>query len=180
MTENEKPWLGHESDLVFANEAVDRELEDHARREAAMQSRGTILIGAASLVGVIQLTNDLQAASLFYETLNVLHLVLSLLAAVAGVIVLFPRDGDGFNARTLRDELLNGTSKEKVLYETVRAKLENLEADEKSLGGRANVARVGFIFLSLGVLAAVIGAIAPISGPMVTQPTPTVVVSHAP
>lgn len=178
--ESNRPWLEHEDDLLFVNGAADRELDDYSRREAAMQSRGTILVGAASLVGAIQLSNDLQPASILHTVLSVGHLGLSFIAAVAGVVVLFPRTGDGFNARTLRDKLLKGMSKEEATHHMVRVKLDNLDADEKSLTRRGAAAKLGFIALAAGVLLAAVGAVVPSVTTSPPSPTPTGMVSNVP
>jgi hypothetical protein len=138
-------------ELRLVAAAVDRELDDYTKRETAMQSRATILIGAASVIGALQITN---AADWFSFT----HLTLSFLAAFLGVLVVFPRRGEILNARTMWNEAYGGANGRELLHHTIRVKLENLEADERSLRRRGTFVRVGFILLVLGLVAAAAGA----------------------
>lgn len=148
----EKGWKGRKEELLLVNAAVDRELEDYTKRDSAMQARATLIIGAASVVGVVQLEAGLSGWALA-------NVFLSLLAALAGVVVVFPHGGDRFNPRTMRDEFYAGTDEEEVLHHTVRAKLEILEADEASLRKRGKFARLGFILLIAATAAAVAGVL---------------------
>jgi hypothetical protein len=109
----------------------------------------------------------------------VVHLVLTFLAAVAGVVVVFPRSGKGFNPATLKTELLKGTSGDEALHHMTRVKLDNLEADDKWLSKRSWFARAGFILLTLGVLAAAVAPVFP-AGPASPTPVPTVAVTFVP
>jgi len=148
-----RPWKGKRDELRSVNAAVDRELDDYTKRDSAMQGRATVLIGAASVVGAVQIGDA--------ATWQLVGVGLSLLAAVAGVVVVFPRGGDAFNPRTLWEEVYAGTSEEEALHHTIRVKLETLDKDDKWLSTRGKFARVGFVLLALSVLATTIGALLP-------------------
>lgn len=161
---SDKPeWEGRGEELRLVHDAVNRELDDYTKRDSAMQARATLIIGAASVVGVVQLDSGLTGWA-------VVNVVFSLLAALAGVFVVFPHQGDRFNPRTMRDEFYKGTDEDEVLHHTVRAKIENLEADEDSLRRRGKFARAGFVLLLLATLAAVVGVL---TSPPPPNPQPT-------
>jgi hypothetical protein len=148
----EGDWKGRKEELLLVNAAVDRELDDYTKRDSAMQARATLIIGAASVVGVIQLGDGLSGWA-------VVNVVLSLLAALAGVVVVFPHTGDRFNPRKMRNEFYAGKGEDEVLHHIVETKLEILADDEKSLRFRGRFARVGFVLLILGTAAAVVGVL---------------------
>jgi hypothetical protein len=137
--------------------ATDRELDDFTSRDSAMQSRATILIGAASLIGALKLGQGV-------DWLVAVNLLLSFLAAACGVVVLFPRSGDAPNPRQMRDAIYKGVSDEEALHNMIRVKLDALDKDEKSLNCRVVWIRVGFILLALSALTAAIGAAIPVGG----------------
>lgn len=153
----DEPWKGRREDLLLVNEATDRELDDFTRRDSAMQSRATILIGAASLIGALKLGQGV-------DWLVAVNLLLSFLAAGCGVVVLFPRSGDAPNPRQMRDALYGGVSDAEALHNMVRVKLDALDKDEESLDRRVVWIKTGFILLTLSVLTAAIGAAIPLDG----------------
>jgi hypothetical protein len=166
----ETPWRGKRDELKLVNAEVDRELDDYTRREAAMQSRATILVGAASVVGALSLSDG-------FSWFTVVYLALSFVAAVLGLLVVFPRKGDNFNPRKLWDELYADMGEEEALHHTVRVKLENLEADDDSLRNRGKLARVGLIFLAVSILAAGLSVVGPQFG-LGPSPAPTPTETH--
>lgn len=155
------PLRGKLAELQLVSLATDRELDDFTTRDSAMQSRASILIGAASLVGAFKLGTGI-------DWLVVVSLALAVLAAVCGVIVLWPRSSHGPNPRHLWKELKGGLSQEEGLDNMIRVKLDALEADEKSLARRSGWAVTGFLLLvasvALSVLAVGIGVSNPAPG----------------
>ena len=147
-------WEGKRDELLLVNAATDRELDDFTHRDSAMQTRATVLIGAASLVGAVKLGQG-------FDVLAIINLTLSFLAAGCGVVVLFPRSGKGPSPRTMWDEIYNGKSDEEALHHMIRVKVKALEANDRSLLIRSWFARVGFILLAASVLVAAIGASIP-------------------
>jgi hypothetical protein len=154
----EKKWKGKLAGLTLVNAEVDRELASYVHRENAMQNRATVLIGAASVVGAIQLSEG-------FAPLNIINLVLSFVAAVLGVRVLFPRKGDAPDPRPMHEAVLDGTPSDEALHRMIEVKIETLYEDEDSLSDRGKFARIGFIVLTLSILAAAIGAFVPAAEP---------------
>lgn len=145
-----EPWSGKLPELTLVAAAVDRELDDFTKRDSAMQARATILIGAASVIGAIQITSP-------SGWLSVVHLMFGVFAATAGVVVLFPRTGDVLDANTMWQEAYRGASEEELLHHTVRVKLDNLANDERSLSRRGVFARIGFLALAMSVAVGLAG-----------------------
>lgn len=140
------------------------EIASQQARDAAMQQRATILIGAASIVGALQ-TGSAGGAPLW-------SLGLALLAAVAGVVVIFPRTGDALNLRTARDRTKTmppHTWREKLMD----VKLEILDADERWLTIRGRIARAGFIALTASILTATLAMVAQSASTPDPHPSPT-------
>jgi hypothetical protein len=139
------------------NNELNREIESFVQRTSAMEQRATILIGAASVVGALQTTTPFSWAL-------VANLTLSFIAAVAGVVVVFPRRGDALDVRAMRDGLLKmpaGKGRNKV----IDTKLEVLEADESWLSRR------GVVALSIGI--ALAGSFFVNDSDSVPAPTPS-------
>jgi hypothetical protein len=147
-------WRGKKEELLLVSAAADRELDDATSRDGSMRARATILIGAASVVGAIQLGDD-------FDFFLVISLLLSLLAAIFGVVVVFPRSSGAFNPRTMWDELYAGGEVEEALHHMVRIKLKSLDREDKSLGIRSGFARAGFILLVLAIVFAALSAVLP-------------------
>lgn len=137
--------------LTAVSAELDREIGSHADRAAAMEQRATILVGAATVVGALQVSPDSSIST-------VLNLALSFTAAVAGVIVVFPRRGRALDVRRVRDGLLEMQPLQGT-YKLVEVKLRVLEADERWLTARGWIARVGFIALALSIAVALWGAL---------------------
>jgi hypothetical protein len=145
-------WKGKYDELKLTADAVNRELSDFVGRDSAMQSRAAILIGAASVVGALKISNPT-------DWFAFAQLGLTFLAAVCGLVMIFPRRGNGFNARTMRDEAYKGASTEELLHHAVRVKIDNLDDDEKRLKVRGAFARLGFVLLALSIVAALLGTL---------------------
>jgi hypothetical protein len=159
-------WDGKLEELTLVNAEVDRELASYVHREASMQSRATILVGAASLVSAVQIGGG-------FAPLNLATLVLSFVAAVLGVLVVFPRSGDAPNPSRMHRAILEGVSSEEALHRMIKAKLETLDEDEDSLKKRGRLARAGLIILALSILASAIGGLVPNSTQPISAPTET-------
>lgn len=154
--------VGTRAHFQIVNSELNREIESFVQRSSAMEQRATILIGAASVVGALQ-------TSISFSPALVANLSLSFIAAVAGVIVVFPRRGDALDVRAMRDGLLSmpaRNGREKV----IATKLEILEADEKWLDRRGVVARIGFVALALSIGIALAGSFVVSDNPHAPQP----------
>jgi hypothetical protein len=123
-----------------------------------------VLIGAATVVGAIHFGSQVT----FWTALQ---LAFALLAAVLGVVVMFPRTGSGFNARKLWEETYKDADQAEVLHHTVRAKLENLEEDDARLSAKGRLVAVGFVLLVLSVLMALVGVLVTLTAPDDSAPT---------
>lgn len=149
-----KPWSGRQPELLLIAAVADRELEDASNRDASMRARASILIGAASVVGAIQLGTE-------FNFFLIGSLLLSLAAAVCGVIVVFPRTSGAFNPRTMWNEIYAGAPIDEALHHMVRVKLKWLDSEDASLGRRSNWARAGFVLLTVSIVLAAAGTIFP-------------------
>lgn len=165
---NELDGLDRHLDVVSSE--LDAEFSSYVTRDSAMQQRATILIGAASIVGALQVDTSPGWAT-------VSSLVLSLLAAIAGVVVVFPRTGDALDVRAMRDGFLRMPLSE-GRYKVIDTKLEILEADDKWLRLRGIFARWGFIALTLSIAIAVAAAILPADAQVQPAPTSTPAASN--
>jgi hypothetical protein len=146
---------------------LNSEIASFVDRSTAMEQRATILIGAASVVGALQVGS---APSGWL----IANLALSFLAALCGVVVVFPRRGDALDVRAMRKGLSSMTlraGRDKL----IETKLDNLEADEKWLSTRGSWARAGFVALTLSIALAILGAVASGTAPsdVVHSPSPT-------
>lgn len=147
---------GKEVHLDLVGRELDREITSYTQRSSAMEQRATILIGAASVVGALQVTTE-------FSWFTVLNLALSFVAAAAGVVVVFPRRGPGLNVRPMRRDILD-MSLIAANYKLIDTKLEILEADEHWLSRRGRIARVGFIALAASIAIALWAASTPVDG----------------
>jgi len=132
-----------------------------------MQQRATVLVGAASITGALQVTAEVP--SWIYVT----SLFLSLLAAVAGVVVVFPHTGHALNVRAMRDGMKKTTFLQGY-RKLIDVKLEILEADEKWLTTRGRFARLGFIALTVSIALAATASVSQVSSPTPPPPSPSV------
>ncbi|PJJ63429.1 hypothetical protein [Compostimonas suwonensis] len=132
---------------------LDREIGSHIARAGAMEQRATILVGAASVVGALQVTTDLSWTT-------VVNLALSFLAAVSGVIIVFPRRGRALDMRAVRDGIL-AMPLHKGEYRLIDEKLDILDKDEHWLTVRGWIARAGFVALALGIVVTLVAALTP-------------------
>lgn len=148
---------------------LNSEMASFVDRSTAMEQRATILIGAASVVGALQVGS---APSGWL----IANLSLSFIAAFCGVVVVFPRRGEALDVRAMREGLSKMTLRagRKKLIDT---KLDVLEADEDWLSKRGKWARAGFIALTISIALAILGALVPSTAPVdldnAPRPTPT-------
>lgn len=163
-----KKWEGKLSELNLVNAEVDRELASYVQRQSNMQNRATILVGAASVVGAIQLSEG-------FAPLNIANLLLSFAAAVLGVLIVFPRTGDAPSPQRMQKAILDGAPAAKALNRMIRVKLETLDEDEESLKHQGKLAKVGFALLAASILVAAIGATVSLVWPTPSDETVEVV-----
>ncbi|QEE62326.1 hypothetical protein FVA74_12620 [Salinibacterium sp. dk2585] len=147
----DRALAGKSEQLALISRELNREIDSHVQRANAMEQRATILVGAASVVGALQLGSDASWAT-------VANLALGFVAAVAGVVVVFPRRGDTLNIRAMRDDVLE-MPVEVAEFKLADTKLEILEADERWLNRRGVVTRIGFVALSLSIAVALAAAL---------------------
>ncbi|WP_448002561.1 hypothetical protein [Agromyces bauzanensis] len=148
---SEEDLAAKSAQIITIGAELDREIGSHVARASAMEQRATILVGAASVVGALQVTTA-------FSLTTVLNLSLSFLAAIAGVVVVFPRRGPGLDVRQVRDGLLDMTPN-RGLYRLIGVKLGILDKDEAWLTARGWIVRAGFIFLAASIAVALVGAL---------------------
>lgn len=152
--EEPRSWRGKEKELALVSSVVDRELDDFTSRDDAMRGRATILIGAASVVGALQLGEG-------FNLLLAISVVLSLAAAMCGIVVVFPRTGGAFNPRTMWEHLYDGKGVDEALHHMIRVKLKALDREEASLAVRSWFARVGLLLIVASIVFAAASAMLP-------------------
>lgn len=159
-------YLGErQAQMALVAKELDGEVASHVARAAAMEQRATILIGAASVVGALQVTTE-------FSFVTISNLILSFLAAAAGVVVVFPRRGDALNVRNFRKGVLDMSALQGQ-YVLIDTKLEILESDERWLSIRGWIARFGFIFLAASIAVALVGALSAKPAPGDPNPSPS-------
>lgn len=129
-----------------------------------MEQRGAMLIGAAGIAGALRLGDDVNL-------LMVIALVLTFAAAVAGLLVMFPRRGPLLHIRVIRHDALR-MHPLAARYHLDDTKLDILEADQRWLNLRGHITRVGFILLALSIAVGLVGTIVAIPADVIV-PTPT-------
>ncbi|KQR39220.1 hypothetical protein ASF80_07285 [Microbacterium sp. Leaf159] len=145
------------------SDELDHEISHIAQRATAMEQRGAMLIGAAGIAGALRLGDHVNA-------LTVVALVLTFAAAVAGLVVMFPRKGPLLNVRVARHGALR-MHPLAARYHLDDTKLEILEADQQWLNMRGRITRGGFILLALSIAVGLAGTIAAVP-PDLLIPTP--------
>jgi hypothetical protein len=101
-----------------------------------------------------------------------LNIGLSFVAAVCGVVVVFPRRGQAIDIRAIRPDFLKmqlSVGRAKL----IDTKLEILEADEDWLTIRGWWARAGFVALTLSIAFALVNAIVPGGPSSNIEPAPS-------
>lgn len=157
---------GKSEQLALISRELDSEIASQSQRSAAMEQRATLLIGAASVVGALQATDGFS----WFVGAN---LLLSFVAALAGVIAVFPRRGDALDVRPMRNAVL-GMDSLLAEYRIADTKLEILEADETWLSNRGAIVRIGFIALTLSIAVALLALFSPAdSAEQPEAPSPT-------
>lgn len=154
---------GRERQLQILTDELEKEIALLVQRATAMEQRGAVLIGAAGIAGALRIGETVNV-------LMILALTLTFAAAVAGVIVMFPRKGDLLDLRRLRHPSLR-MHPAAARYCLDDTKLEILEADQKWLDNRGLITRIGFICLAASIAVGLAGTIA--AFPVEVPPTPT-------
>ena len=129
---------------------VDRQRESAAARTATMMTRLSILMAAASVAVGAALTQKnpglfLIAAALFAAS-----------AAVVGVVALLPRGVGENGIEEMQREMWNA-DEPRALHVYLDRKVETLRDEERLLDFRASCARIGFVLLTLSLVAIAAG-----------------------
>jgi hypothetical protein len=131
-------------DLLSAE--VDEQRRSYASRAVSMNTRLSILIAAASLASGLQIAA--HAPHFWYNV----GACLAALAAIAGVVGLWPRTGGENGVEDIQGELWNLTP-DRAAYQFMHRKLEILREDESTLHWRRYFAVIGFGLLALSIVA---------------------------
>ncbi|KJL30222.1 hypothetical protein [Microbacterium oxydans] len=156
---------GRGRQLQILSDELDREIAQSAQRATAMEQRGAVLIGAAGIAGALRLGDNINA-------LTLAALVLTFAAAVAGLVVMFPRKGQLLNVRAARTDILR-MHPLSARYHLDDTKMEILEADQKWLDNRGHITRIGFVLLALSIAVGVAGTLAAVPTEIAPSPSPT-------
>lgn len=129
---------------------VDRQRESAAGRTATMMTRLSILMAAASVAGGAALTQKHPAMSLVAAAL------LAATAAVVGVVALLPR-GIGENGIDEMQREMWNVDEPRAMHIYLARKVETLRDEERLINFRASCARIGFVLLTLSLVAIAAG-----------------------
>lgn len=131
---------------------VDRQRESAGGRTAAMITRLSILLAAASVAGGAALTQKHPGVFLVGAA------VLAAAAAVAGAVALLPRRVGENGIDEMQREMWN-VDEPRALHVYLSRKVETLRDEERLLDFRAVWSKVGFVLLTLSLIAIGIGVI---------------------
>lgn len=131
---------------------VDRQRESAGSRTAAMITRLSILMAAASVAGGAALTQRHPGAFLASAA------VLAALAAIAGAVALLPRLVGENGVEEMQREMWE-VEEPRALHVYLARKVETLRDEERLLNFRANCSKVGFVLLTLSLVAIGAGVI---------------------
>lgn len=144
---NSRLWITRE---LLAE--VDRQRESAGNRTAAMITRLSILMAAASVAGGAALTQKHPGLFLVAAAL------LAASAAVAGAVALLPRRVGENGVEEMQREMWN-VDEPRALHVYLARKVETLRDEERLLDFRASWSRVGFVLLTLSLIAIGAGVI---------------------
>lgn len=142
--ELEAQLAGHGEQLQLLGTELDRQRASYSSRMAASNSRAAILIGAASLGAGFQLT----AATSGWQVASV---GMTVVAALCGVIAMWPRRGDELNIDPMVDVMYNFGPRE-TEWNLLKHKLRVHNLDEVASRLRRRWVLAGFLFLALSVI----------------------------
>lgn len=131
---------------------VDRQSASVGERNAAMITRLSILMAAASVAGGAALTQDRPGLFLAAAA------VLAASAAVIGGVALIPRRIGENGIRAMQREMWN-ESEPRAMHVYLDRKAETLRGEERLLDYRAKWSKVGFVLLTLSLIAVAAGVI---------------------
>ena len=133
---------------------VDRQSASVGERNAAMITRLSILMAAASVAGGAALTQDRPGLFLAAAAAA----VLAASAAVIGGVALIPRRIGENGIRARQREMWN-ESEPRAMHVYLDRKAETLRGEERLLDYRAKWSKVGFVLLTLSLIAVAAGVI---------------------
>lgn len=131
---------------------VDRQRESAGSRTAAMITRLSILMAAASVAGGAALTQNDPGVFLVAAAL------LAASAAVVAVAALLPR-GVGENGIDEMQREMWNVEEPRALHVFLARKVETLRDEERLLDFRASCARIGFVLLTFSLIAIAAGVV---------------------
>jgi hypothetical protein len=131
---------------------VDRQRESAGTRTAAMITRLSILMAAASIAGGAALTQKDPGIALIAAAL------LAAAAAVTGAVALLPRGVGENGIEEMQREMWN-VEEPRALHVLLARKTETLRDEERLLDFRASCARVGFLLLTFSLVAIAAGVV---------------------
>lgn len=161
----ESKLQAHAEQLAALGAEVDRQRQGFTSRQSALNSRAALLIGSATIASGVQVSAGL-------ESWRLLAVAATLMAALLGVIALWPRGGDEVDVAFFRNTMYTRLARETDLR-LLNAKVLAHGKDEKSLRTRQAVLRIGFVALLVAILFTAIQAADNAAVPTVT-PTPTI------
>ena len=146
------PPVGEDAESTKAkwirlNVEADRLVASHAARRNALMGRASTLVGAAAIGASVSAGSG--------TLLRLPAAIAFLTVAILGLVVLWPRTGDGMNLGAIYDESPSMTS-EQLELDLLRVKMSTL--NEESLLRLAWVVRIGFVVMTTAILLLAIGA----------------------
>lgn len=129
---------------------VDRQLSSHARTAASTHTQAALLISTSVIFVSLLANNDTRGCA------YVIGLIFALLAILAGILAMFKkRYGVEVQIDKIEHRLLNMDAID-ARREMIAAKNTVLDKDRQNLNDRYNIVALGFVCLSLSLVATVI------------------------
>ncbi|TFB96269.1 MULTISPECIES: hypothetical protein [unclassified Cryobacterium] len=141
--ELETQLAGHAGELQLLGAELDRQRASYSSRMSASNSRAAILIGAASIGAGFQL--DASTSSWLIASVS-----MTILAALCGLVAMWPRRGDELNIGPMVDVMYNFGPRT-TEWNLLKHKLHVHNLDEVALRRRRRWVLAGFSFLALSV-----------------------------
>lgn len=140
-----QPYKENRALITALDQEVDRQRLSVSARSNAAVTRLSILVAAVGVtIGALVNSGTVEGG------LAIAALGFAVIAALLGVVGLWPRLGSENGIEDLRDELWQ-MDEDEARYVLVHRKTEVLKDDEKLLRYRSQITRFGFLTLSISI-----------------------------
>lgn len=147
----EDPYARRAEHIRMLDREVDRQRASVSARANSALTRSTILIAAAG-IGISAATGREPLSPLLAVSLT-----LAVLAAVCGIVALWPRTGNEHSVEGMKEDTWN-VGADEASYILLHRKLDILKNDEDLQHDRARWLRMGFLLFGLSLVVLVLAS----------------------